>query len=143
MLFENGNLPGTPYTVSTAVFEGPLDLLLHLIERAELDITKLALATVTNQYLTFIRGLTKHSADEVSEFLIVAAKLIQIKSEALLPAPPKRDGGEDEEDPGEALARQLVAYKRYKEISDILRFRVENGFQTYLRLAAPPKVEGN
>ena len=80
-------------------------------------------------------------ADEVSAFLVIAAKLLQIKSEALLPRPPEREPGE--EDPGEALARQLIAYKRYREIASILLQREEAGLRTYLRVASPPKVEGN
>ncbi len=133
------------YTVATPVYEGPLDLLLKLIERAELDITKLALAQVTNQYLEYTRALQTQakaqSAEEVSAFLVIAARLVQIKSEALLPRPPTRETGE-EEDAGEALARQLIAYKRYKEIAASLGLRAEQGLRTYLRMAAPPKVEG-
>ena len=89
------------YKVSTPVYEGPLDLLLQLIERAELDITKLALAEVTEQYLEHLRSLQERAAQEVSAFLVVAARLLQIKSEALLPRPPVREAGE--EDPAEAL----------------------------------------
>jgi len=128
------------YTVKVPVYEGPLDLLLQLIERAELDITAIALATVTDQYLTYIRQLPDARADEISAFLVIAAKLIQIKSEALLPRPPVREVGE--EDPGEALARQLRIYKRFKELSALLEERDTQGLHTYLRLAPPPKVEG-
>jgi len=128
------------YQVSTPVYEGPLDLLLQLINRAELDITKLALAEVTDQYLEHLRGLQERAADDVSSFLVIAARLIQIKSEALLPRPPVREIGE--EDPGEALTRQLLAYKRYKEIAITLEGREKAGLRTYLRLAQPPKVQG-
>ncbi len=129
------------YTVNTPVYEGPLDLLLQLIERAELDITAIALATVTDQYLIYIRALQNNARpDEISAFLVIAAKLIQIKSEALLPRPPVREVGE--EDPGESLARQLRIYKRFKEISNSLEEREKLGLHTYLRLAPPPKVEG-
>ncbi len=128
------------YTVNTPVYAGPLDLLLQLIERAELDVTAIALATVTDQYLTHIRQLTDARADEISAFLVIAAKLIQIKSEALLPRPPVREVGE--EDPAEALARQLRIYKRFKELANLLEERDAQGLRTYLRLAAPPKVEG-
>jgi segregation and condensation protein A len=127
------------YQVATPVYEGPLDLLLQLIERAELDITRLSLAQVTDQYLAHIKGLAEKDPEEVSAFLVIAAKLLQIKSEALLPRQPVRELGE--EDPGEALARQLLAYKRYKEIADQLQQREIDGLRTYLRLAAPPKVE--
>lgn len=138
------------YQVSTPVYEGPLDLLLQLIERAELDITRLALAMVTDQYLEHLRqiqrqanqdpGILGWTAEEVSAFLVLAARLIQIKSEALLPRPPTRLPGE--EDPGEALALQLMAYKRYRQIADLLAKREEAGLRTYLRLAPPPKAEG-
>ncbi len=129
------------YTITTPVYEGPLDLLLQLIERAELDITRLSLALVTDQYLDYIHQLPDIAADEVSAFLVIAAKLLQIKSEALLPHPPEREPGE--EDPGDALARQLLAYKRYREIAALLMQREERGLKTYLRVAPPPKLEGS
>ncbi len=128
------------YQVSTPVYEGPLDLLLQLIERAELDITRLALAQITDQYLAHMRQIQENAAGEVSAFLVIAAKLVQIKSEALLPRPPIREPGE--EDPAEALAMQLRAYKRYREIADLISEREENDQRTYLRMAAPPRVEG-
>ncbi len=128
------------YTVSTPVFEGPLDLLLNLIESAELDITSVSLALVTDQYLERIRGLeSKMDAEEISAFLVIAAKLIQIKSEALLPRPPVREVGE--EDPGEALARQLRLYKKFKEVAGWMKERLGQDLRTYLRVAAPPKIE--
>lgn len=128
------------YTVSTPVYQGPLDLLLQLIERAELDITRLALAQVTDQYLEHIHHMAELSAEEVSAFLVIASKLIQIKSEALLPRPPVREEGE--EDLGEALARQLMEYRRYKRIADFLAYQEERGTHTYLRLAPPLRIEG-
>ena len=141
MVFNTANQQVSNYTIATPVYEGPLDLLLQLIERSELDITTVSLAQVTDQYLEYIHSLTDLSADEVSAFLVIAAKLLQIKSEALLPRPPEREPGE--EDPGEALARQLIAYKRYREIAAILMQREEAGLRTYLRVAPPPKLEGN
>src|SRR5512138_1256566 len=116
------------YTVTIPVYEGPLDLLLQLIERAELDITAVALAQVTDQYLAYIHQM-QVPADEISAFLVVAAKLLQIKSEALLPRPSVRKEGE--EDLGEALARQLRIYKRYKEISKWLEDRESRHLRTY------------
>ena len=84
------------YTVHTPVYDGPLDLLLNLIEHAELDITSVSLAMVTDQYLAYINGLEQISADEISAFIVIAAKLLQIKSEALLPRPPVREVGEED-----------------------------------------------
>jgi segregation and condensation protein A len=140
-MFNAANQQVSNYTIATPVYEGPLDLLLQLIERAELDITKLSLALITDQYLEYIHKLTNLEADEVSAFLVVAAKLLQIKSEALLPRPPQREPGE--EDPGEALAKQLILYKRYREIAVILNQRESDGLRTYLRVAPPPKLEGS
>ncbi len=128
------------YHVDTQVYAGPLDLLLQLIERAELDITRLALAQVTDQYLEHLRSMEEHSPEEVSAFLVIAARLLQIKSEALLPRPPTREPGE--EDPGEALAAQLRAYRRFRRAADFLAQREAKGLHTYLRLAPPVKVEG-
>jgi segregation and condensation protein A len=127
------------YTVTTPVYAGPLDLLLELIEHAELDITALALALVTDQYLAYIHRM-QVPADEISAFLVMAARLLQIKSEALLPRPPVREAGE--EDPGQALARQLLIYKRFKELANWLDGRVAQHLRTYVRVAPPLKIEG-
>jgi segregation and condensation protein A len=124
------------YQISTPVYEGPLDLLLELIERAELDITTISLAKVTDQFLAYIRTMTSRNADEVSAFLVIAARLVQIKSAALLPRPPALEA-EFEEDPGDALVRQLKEYRKYKQIALQLEEREKSGLRTYLRLAAP------
>ena len=130
---------GQSYLIQTPIYEGPLDLLLQLIERAELDITRVALAEVTNPFLDYVKKLQAQQAEEVSSFLVMAARLMQIKSEALLPRPPERDPGE--EDPGEALIQQLLLYKRFKEISILLRQHDQANRHTFLRLAPPPKIE--
>jgi segregation and condensation protein A len=126
------------------VYEGPLDLLLELIDRAELDITTLAIAQVTDQYLAYLRGMKEHDAAEVSAFLVMAARLVQIKSAALLPRPPLIEHASSEEDDAEALARQLIQYRRFKQISQWLGERETTNQRTYLRLASPPfKVEAH
>jgi segregation and condensation protein A len=127
------------YTVHTPVYDGPLDLLLSLIERAELNITEVSLASVTDQYLAYINSLEQLNPDEISAFLLIAAKLLQIKSEALLPRPPARAQGE--EDVGRSLVDQLRLYKRFKEIGSWMSERQEQNLRTYLRIAPPPKVE--
>jgi segregation and condensation protein A len=121
------------YQIDIPVYQGPLDLLLQLIESAELDITTLALAQVTEQYLKHLEALQDLPADEMSAFLVIAAKLIQIKSEALLPH--QSTSMDDEEDIGDELARQLIAYKRYKEIADLLAERKDLGYQSFIRLS--------
>jgi segregation and condensation protein A len=123
------------YKINTPVYQGPLDLLLQLIEGAELDITTLSLAQVTDQYLKHLEKLQDMPPDEISAFLVIAAKLIQIKSEALLPS--QTSGREEEVDIGNELARQLIAYKRYKEIADLLADRKDHGYQTFIRLSSP------
>jgi segregation and condensation protein A len=128
------------YLVAIPEYEGPLDLLLDLIERAELDITKLAIAAVTDQYLAHLQSLEERDPGEVSAFLVMAARLVQIKSEALLPRPP--DQHPDEEDLGEHLAQQLIVYRRFKQIAQWLSGREEANLQTFLRLATTPPPEG-
>jgi segregation and condensation protein A len=126
------------YNVTTPVFEGPLDLLLQLIEKTELDITKLALAQVTDQFLDYLHKMPENSASDVSSFLVIASKLVQIKSEALLPRPPIREPGEI--DPGDALAKQLIIYKKFKEIAGFLSSRQEL-YRTFPRDAPAPKID--
>ncbi|MBL8092882.1 MAG: segregation/condensation protein A [Anaerolineales bacterium] len=127
------------YTVQLPVFSGPLDLLLQLIEREELEITSVALAQVTDQFVSYVRVMEQLNLGELADFLSIAARLILIKSEALLPRPVERAPGE--EDPGEELARQLLAYKRYKQVALGLRQREDANLKTYIRLAPPPKIE--
>jgi len=133
MVAENKLISSTVYAVQTPVYEGPLDLLLYLIERAELDITKLALALVTDQYLKHLEEMKENLAGEVSAFLVIATKLIQIKSEVLLPRPPTID--KEEADLGELLTRQLLVYKEFKEKAEFLNDRELADLRTYLRLS--------
>ncbi len=124
------------YSVNLPVFEGPLDLLLRLIEQEQLDITTVALAQVTDQFLEHLERIPEKPAAELAGFLVVAAKLLQIKSEALLPRPPEREPGE--EDPAEALARQLLLYRQFKEAASELAEREKAGMRTFLRLTHEP-----
>jgi len=116
-----------------------MDLLLHLIEREELPITAISLAKVTQQYLDYMAALEQLRPDDIAEFLVMAARLLYIKSSALLPRP-EPDDDEEEEDPGEALARQLREYKQFKKRAAFLRELEENGMRTYVRLAPPPTL---
>lgn len=128
------------YQVRLSVFEGPLDLLLQLIEREKLDISSVSLAQVTDQFLTYVRELEDIQAETLADFLVVAVRLVWIKSRLLLPQAPKA-AEEEEEDPAEALARQLREYKRFKEAAQELRAIEEQGRHTYVRAAAPPEME--
>ena len=96
-------------------FEGPLDLLLHLITKNKVNIYDIPIVEITDQYLDAIAGIEE--LDDTSEFLVLAAQLLYIKSKMLLPKPEE----EEEEDPREDLARRLIEYKKYKEASLELR----------------------
>ena len=128
----------TPYSISVPVFSGPLDLLLRLIEREELDITQVSLSQVTDQYLKKMTELRERRVEGLADFLVLAARLLLIKSQALLPKPPEI--GITEIDPGEELAKQLRMYKKFKDMSEWLDSRQLQGLRTFLRIAAPVVV---
>ena len=128
------------YQVRLPAFEGPLDLLLQLIEREKLDISSISLAQVADQFLVYVRALEQIGADTLADFLVVASRLVWIKSRLLLPQPSRPGAEEEEEDPAEALARQLREYKRFKEAASALRTIEEAGYHTYLRAAPPPEL---
>jgi segregation and condensation protein A len=131
------------YSIKLPTFSGPLDLLLHLIERAELDITVISLAVVTDQFLQQVEQMREDRIEHLMDFLVIGAKLLVIKSRALLPQSPMDLAEQDEvEDPGEALARQLRIYKRFKTIGNWLQEREMAGLRTYLRVANPPRLNG-
>lgn len=127
--------------ISLPVFEGPLDLLLHLIERDDLDITAVSLVSVTDQYLKAIRNGDGFEVHALAEFVSVGAKLIYLKSRALLPRP-EVDPAEDleEDDVGRELIDLLREYKRYSEVVGLLEQRQDSGVRAYTRLAPPPVV---
>ena len=108
--------------VKLQVFEGPLDLLLHLIDKNKVDIYDIPIVEITDQYMDYIRKMEEESLDIMSEFLLMAATLLDIKSRMLLPKEEVAEE-EDEEDPRAELVQQLLEYKMYKTISYELRDR--------------------
>ncbi|MEO7192340.1 MAG: segregation/condensation protein A [Vicinamibacterales bacterium] len=107
------------YPVRLQNFEGPLDLLLHLIKKHEVDIYDIPIALVTKQYLDYLDLLAELNLDLAGEFLVMAATLIHIKSRTLLPRPdPTQD--DPEEDPREALVRRLIEHQRFKAAAELL-----------------------
>lgn len=120
------------YEIETELYSGPLDLLLDLIQKSELDITKIALAQVTDQFLVYIHENEQADPDYISEFMVIASKLVQIKSEAMLPRPPLREP--EEEDLGEALAKQLRIYREIKNTTAWLNSRLDRNLRCYLHL---------
>jgi len=127
--------------LSLPYFEGPLDLLLHLIEREELDITTVALVQIADQYLGYLHESEVINVDALADFIYIGARLMLLKSRALLPRPPAPDGGgEAEDDDGEDLAEQLREYRRFKEAAGQLRAIEAAGLHSYPRVAPPPEL---
>jgi len=108
-----------PYKVQLPAFEGPLDLLLHLIKINEIDIYDIPIAVVTEQYLQYLGVMKELNLDIASEYLVMAATLAHIKSRMLLPSAPP-DGEESEEDPRNELVQRLLDYQRYKKAAEEL-----------------------
>ncbi|MBI5879409.1 MAG: segregation/condensation protein A [Chloroflexi bacterium] len=128
------------YTVRLPDFEGPLDLLLHLIEREELDITRVSLAQVTGNYMQYLAAMQRVEPEHIAEFLVVAAKLLYIKSRLLLPQD-STPGLAVEEDVGDELTRQLLEYRQYKQVATQLKEWDIKGLHAYPRIAPRPRVE--
>lgn len=121
------------YLVKLEVFEGPFDLLLSLIEEAEIDILDIPIAQITEEYLAYLRQMQELDLVVSGDFLVMAATLLQIKAKMLLPNKPAILIEEDEEDPREALVGRLIEYKFYKEIAEKLQERGEQTAFVYPR----------
>lgn len=115
------------YSTKLENFEGPLDLLLHLIKEAKIEIKDIFVSEVTEQFLTYMNGLSRLDVDKASEYLNMAATLLEIKSKSILP---KIEEFTEEEDEGQALIRQLEEYKMFKEVSEELK-QQENVLRFY------------
>lgn len=108
------------YKITIDQFEGPLDLLLHLIKESNIDICDISIVEITNQYLDYINAMESMNLDIASEYIVMAAELIEIKSSILLPKPEKFES-DFEEDPRERLINKLLDYKQYKEMTSIFK----------------------
>lgn len=130
----------TMLAVKTEAFEGPLDLLLHLIESEDLDITAVSLIQVTDQYLTMLRAQESIDLRALADFVAVGAKLLFLKSRALLPRTPDQIAEDERE--AEAIALDLTAqleeYRAYKSAAGYLRELDEAGHRSFVRVAPPP-----
>jgi segregation and condensation protein A len=112
------------YRVKLASFEGPLDLLLHLIRKNEVNIYDIPIALITEQYLAYVELMQELNLDVAGEFLVMASTLIHLKSRTLLPRPETSAGEMDvEEDPREALVRRLLEHQKYKAAAELLHER--------------------
>ena len=125
-----------PCTVKLAIFEGPLDLLLHLIKRNEVQVTDIPISAITDQYLALLEELPELNLDGAGEYLVMAATLQYIKSRMLLPAAEDEEGVE--EDPRAELVQQLLEYQRFREAAVGLGERPRLARDVFAR-AAPPR----
>ena len=127
--------------VKLQVFEGPLDLLLHLIEKNKIDIYDIPIVEITNQYMEYIKAMQKEDLNIMSEFLVMAATLLDIKCRMLLPKEVNEEG--EEEDPRQKLVEQLLEYKMYKFMSYELKDRELDGDRVMYKSATiPDEVKG-
>ena len=123
--------------VQLEIFEGPLDLLLHLIKKNEVSITDIPIATITEQYLATLEVMQTFNLDVAGEFLVMAATLIHIKSRMLLPMADDEDDEEEGTDPREELVRRLLEYQRFKDAADQLERRELLTRDVFVRSVAP------
>jgi segregation and condensation protein A len=123
---ESGTGRKTVLKIKLESFEGPLDLLLHLIQKAEVDIYDIPISQITDQYIAYLDTVEDAQLEVASEFLVMAATLLEIKSRMLLPKPPPIETEWDElemEDPRKELVERLLEYKRFKDLAETLRER--------------------
>lgn len=127
--------------VKLETFEGPLDLLLQLIEKNKVNIYDIPIALITDQYMEYLHAMEELDLDVMSDFLLMAATLLNIKAKMLLPV--EKDENDEEIDPREELVMRLLEYKMYKYISQELRDKeFEAGFHLYKNATIPAEVEG-
>src|SRR5512136_713866 len=128
--------------VRTEAFEGPLDLLLHLIKKNEVDIYNIPIAAISRQYLEYLDVMQELNLDVAGEFLVMASTLIQIKSRMLLPLSDDEEAGEEDcEDPRAELVRRLLEYSKYKEAAITLSQRELLGRDIFARSFPAPELD--
>jgi segregation and condensation protein A len=120
-------------------FEGPLDLLLHLIKKSKMEIFDVEISEITGEYLNYINEMNEMNLDIASEYLVMAAELIEIKSRKLLPSKEENNEEVEEENPEDELKRRLIEYKKYKESTETFRNLEEKRFAYYTK--APESLQ--
>ena len=131
------------YEIHLENFDGPLDLLLHLIKKNEMDVYDIPMADITKQYLGILDTMKTLNLDVAGEFLLMAATLLHIKSKMLLPKIVEDELEEEEEDPRAELVRRLLEYQKYKEVSLTLESKPQLGRDLFARVSAEPEVMEN
>jgi len=129
------------YTIKLPVFEGPFDLLLHLIRVNEMDIHDIQVAEITRQYLAYLDMMRELDLEVAGEFLVMAATLLHLKARTLLPVPPDPEEQEEEIDEilsAKELVRQLIEYRKFKEVASVLRVYEDQASRTLYRTVPPP-----
>lgn len=130
------------YKVQIEQFEGPLDLLLHLINKARIDIEDIFVSEVTGQYLSYVSSLEQLSMDSASEFLQMAAILVYIKSRMILPFEDDGENEEEEPDPEQELILSLKTYKLFKDVCETLKIYEDGGLRVYYRFPEELAIPG-
>lgn len=120
-------------------FEGPLDLLLHLIKKSKMEIFDIEISEITNQYLNYIKEMSDMNLDIASEYLVMAAELIEIKSRKLLPITNEEEDNEEEVNTEEELKKRLIEYKKYKESTEVFKTLEEKRSNYYTK--APESLQ--
>lgn len=121
-------------------FQGPLDLLFHLIEKNDIDIYDIPITEITDQYMAYLSEMSRLDMEVASDFLVMAATLIHIKSRMLLPGKIAQSNADEGNDPREELVIRLLHYRRCKVMASDLRKRFENFSDTYIRLPSTPRM---
>jgi segregation and condensation protein A len=128
------------YSVHLDKFDGPLDLLLHLIRKNELDVCDIQIAEITRQYLDYIKLMKDLNLEVAGDFLVMAATLLQIKSRMLLPLDEPEEGVDEETDPREELIRRLMEYQQFKEAGQVIGARALLGREVFVRTCTDPEL---
>ena len=126
-------LPDDAPRIHLPVFDGPLDLLLYLIRRDQIDIHDIPIAPITRQYMEYLELMQQLNLDVAGEFMVMAATLIHIKSKMLVPVDPTEAAGEEQEDPRDALVQRLLEFQRYKEAAGVLHQKGQVRAATWTR----------
>ncbi|UMZ73907.1 segregation and condensation protein A [Natranaerofaba carboxydovora] len=124
------------YKVNLYAFEGPLDLLCHLVKKREINIYDIPISEITEEYFEYIEEWKQMDLEIASEFLVMAANLMEIKSKMLLPSPPKDNEEDEEEDPREELIKRLVEYRFYKNIAKNLEIKENEQSKLYKKVSS-------
>ncbi|MEI6305572.1 MAG: segregation/condensation protein A [Deltaproteobacteria bacterium] len=131
------------YSVRLEAFEGPLDLLLHLIRKNELDIYDIPVAVITRQYLDYIKLMKDLNLEVAGDFLLMASTLLHIKSRMLLPSEEQEENEEEEQDPRAELIRRLLEYQQYKDAAMVLGARTLLGRDVFTRTGTELELAAN